>query len=227
MSINIICGLTGSGKTYLMSKIGIELLDKAAADVNLYTCGFHITHPNPEMQQRIFYVNDLKKLTELNRGIVLIDEIGIWFSARQWNKLDPRIQYKFQQHRKDGLIIYGTTQWFDSIDRVIRQLTHRYFEVRKIVSSEETAARVWGLLKMSEYKPWQYDKTRRYAIDTEYFFIRKRYCEAYDTFEKVVPSQKKIGTNKKSEKVKKEKGAFVKTYQKRLLQKKALSIKQE
>jgi len=209
-----------------MTKIGLELLEKAAPEINLYTCGFHVKHE--DLQHRIFYVNDLKKLTELERGIVLIDEIGIWFSARQWNKLDPRIQYKFQQHRKDGLIIYGTTQWFDSIDRVIRQLTHRYFEVKKLCASEESAAKVWGVLKMSEFRPWQYDKIRRTAIDNEYFFIRKKYCEAYDTFEKVTPSEKKIGTtSKKSKEEKFTKGGFVKTYQKRLLQKKALAIRQE
>jgi hypothetical protein len=225
MSINIICGLTGSGKTYAMTKIGLALLEKASPEVNLYTCGYHVSHD--DLQHRIFYVNDLKALTELERGIVLIDEIGIWFSARNWSNLDPRVQYKFQQHRKDGLIIYGTTQWFDSVDRVIRQLTHKYFECKKIFSSAETAEKVWGLIRMTEYMPWQYDKTRRQVLGSEYYFITKKRCESYDTFEKVTPSSKKIGKGKKDKEEKKSTKDFTKKYQKKLLKKRVLEEKQQ
>jgi len=195
MSIFALCGLTGSGKTYLMTRIGISLLEKSNESVQLYAC-YHIYYP--PLQHRIHYFNSMKELVDLENSIVLIDEGSIWFNSRLWNHLDPRVQYKFLQHRKDGLRIYVTSQFFDGMDKVVRQNTHKYFEIRKIFGSDEDAEKVYGLIRMTEFAPRAFDKIRRSAISTEYFLIRRKYVDMFNTHEKVNPT-KKISSMSKEE----------------------------
>jgi len=187
MSIFALCGLTGSGKTYLMTRIGISLLEKSNESVQLYAC-YHITYA--PLQHRIHYFNSMKELVDIENAIVLIDEGSIWFNSRLWNNLDPRVQYKFLQHRKDGLRIYVTSQFFDGMDKVVRLNTHKYYEIKKVFGSDEDAEKVYGLIRMTEFAPRAHDKIRRSPISSEYFLLRRKYVDMFNTHEKVNPTKK-------------------------------------
>jgi len=194
MSIFAISGLTGEGKTYVMTRMGIDLLEKSSESTQLYSC-FHLKYP--KLQHRIHYFNSIKELVDIENAIVLIDEGSVWFNSRMWMSLDPRVQYKFLQHRKDGLKIFVTSQFFDGMDKVVRKNTHRYFEVRKWFGSEENAEKVHGVIVLSEFSPRSFDKIRRNVISRKYFLLRKKYVEYYNTFEKVDPKRKISSMNKK------------------------------
>ena len=187
MSLYGIAGLTGGGKTYIMTRWGIDALKKAKPDVLLYAC-YHINYA--PLQDRIKYFNTVRDFVDMENAIVLIDEASIWFNSRNWNNLDPQVQYKILQHRKDGLRIYATAQFWDGVDKYVRQNAHKYFEVNKVMGSDETEEKVWGLITVREYPPRFYDKIRRPTIRTNYYLIRKKYIDLYNTFEKVIPVTK-------------------------------------
>lgn len=187
MSIFAICGLTGEGKTYAMTRMGLEALEHAKQGVELYAC-YHINYP--PQQHRIHYFNTMRELVDLENAIVLIDEGSVWFNNRQWQKLDPRVQYKFLQHRKDGLRIYVTSQFFDGMDKIVMRNVHKYFEVKKYLGSDEQAEKVHGLIRLIEFAPRLHDKIRRRPLGSKWFLLRKKYVEYYNTYEKVSPVKK-------------------------------------
>jgi hypothetical protein len=217
MSLYGIAGLTGEGKTYVMTRLGIKELERSKPDVQLYAC-YHINYP--ELQDRIHFFDSTKEFLSMENAIVLIDEASIWFNSRNWNSLDPKVQYKILQHRKDGLKIFATAQFWDGVDKYVRQNAHRYYEVKKIIGSDETQENVWGLVRLRQYPPRLYDKIRRPVLSTEYFMIRKKYVEYYNTFEKVTPN-----SNAKNKKEDREAREETKELQKKIEKETFLQVK--
>jgi hypothetical protein len=163
----------------------IEELKKLPEDFCL-VANMHITLPT-EVNRKVFYITSPKDLLDIEKAVVVIDDAGIWFGSRQWDKLDPRIQDKVINNRKDGLRIWVTTQFFDSIDKYIRMNCHEYWEANKVIGSDEYAQanKVWGLFTVRRYHPHLHDKIRRKPIQRRYFRLLPRYVQLYDTFEKV------------------------------------------
>jgi len=185
MSVNIVCGLTGSGKTYFVLRTVLELLKKLPEDFILAT-NTPIQLPD-DFDREVKFISTPKELLELRRAIVIIDDGGIWFGSRQWDKLDPRIQDMIINNRKDGLRIYVTTQFLEGIDKYIRMNCHQYWEAEKWFGSDEYAPpdKVWGVIRVKRYHPRMHDKIRRKRLETKYFLIRNKYISLYDTYAKV------------------------------------------
>jgi hypothetical protein len=146
----------------------------------------HIDLP-ANFNREIRYINSPRELLDIERAIVVIDDAGIWFASRQWDKLDPRIQDKIINNRKDGLRIWVTTQFLEGIDKYIRLNAHQYWEAEKWMGSDEFAPpeKVWGIIRVKRYHPRMHDKIRRKRLETKTFFLRKKYIKLYDTYEKV------------------------------------------
>lgn len=56
-------------------------------------------------------------------GALLIDEAPLWLDARKWETLNPEARRKLLEHRKDDLIIIGTSQHISFIDKIFRLMT--------------------------------------------------------------------------------------------------------
>lgn len=211
MSVYGIAGLTGSGKTYVMTRMGIEMLRKAKPHVKLYAT-YHITCP--ELQDRIFYFRSLKVFYELENAIVLLDDAPVWFNSRNWNNLPPEVQIKIIEHRKDCLKIICTAQFWDGVDKNLRENAHRYYEVNKIFGKEDEEilySKPWGVIRLTQFPPRRYDKIKRKVISTQYYLIRKKYVDLYNTFEKVQRLEKEEFSKGEERTSKKEEVKGIKT----------------
>lgn len=190
MSLNIVCGLTGSGKTYFIIRMIEKELKKLPEDF-FVASNTPINLP-PEWGRKFLLIHNPKDLLDLERAVVIVDDAGSdrWFSARGWLKLDPRIQDKIINNRKDRLRIWASTQFYDSIDKYLRLNIHHYWEAVKIMGSDEFSKRVWGLHRYKRFHPRMADKIRRRKLQGKWFWLRRKYIDMFDTYAKVTDEKK-------------------------------------
>lgn len=174
MAIYMITGRPGTGKTYILVKKALQFL----AQGREVWSNFKIVWPKPNLH----FFTKISELVLVKNGIVLMDEAQIYFNSRNWEALDERLQYKLQQHRKDGLDIYGTVQNFKRIDTLMRELVAFYYECSNIKFWK------WEFFHLVEYDPEEAtnpDKKNRQRLSSEWFKARQEIFDSYDTFAKI------------------------------------------
>jgi len=125
--ITVITGLTGSGKTLLMTKLLYKEW-KLGATV-------HVNFPVSfnEQNEDIRRWHNLDELYRLNNGVIGIDEGQKLFDARRWGSLPISFAEKIAQHRKHHLDIYTTTQDIGHIDLRVRSNIHELFNCQSLL----------------------------------------------------------------------------------------------
>jgi hypothetical protein len=182
MSVNVITGLTGSGKTYALLRLAMELDKKVPLKFKFFS-SFHID--DSKFRHKIEFFNDPRKFAEMEQSVVLLDDAGKWFGAQDWAYLPQEIRFKIIDNRKSGLKVYCTSQSFNDLDSMIRRNCHRYYETVKVFGSDEFSDKVYGLIRLTEYDPRYWDKIRRERKTRRYFWLSSKHTRLYDTYEKV------------------------------------------
>jgi len=176
--ISLITGLPGQGKTYYLAKLAKEAIKaKRPLWVN-----FHLNTTS----DLVHYYNDPAMLGDVESGLIIMDEAQIYFNSRNWEAMPERVQYKLQQHRKDGLDIIGAVQNEARVDVVFRELVAEWKHCKKIFSSLENARFPWGLIILSKFDPtmMKEGKPRRAGLP-EFVRIKKEITQFYDTLQKI------------------------------------------
>jgi len=171
MAIRIYTGLPGSGKTYVLVRQALKFLKKG---VHVWT-NFSIKPVDPKYMPFLHYWRRVEDLRGVKNGIILMDEAQIYFNSRKWADLPSEWQYKLQQHRKEGLHIFGTVQNIKRIDTIMRELVSHYYECSKF----------FNLIFLRQFKIDDANKKQRSALWLSLYFLRKKYYKQYDTRETI------------------------------------------
>lgn len=201
MSIHILQGLPGNGKTLLSSELFIDLLRR---NIQWFESGrtkerrIVATNVviNPELKASFGdYIREwdgLEELVKLRGADVIFDDMGTVLDAQRWADVPEEAKRWFRWHEHYGCDVYGNCQEFKDLSNVVRKLTVSLRHVSKMFGSKRPhptlppVKRIWGLLLV---RPMAIDTSekpleqRRY----EHIFtwrlkrIRKKYCEVYDT----------------------------------------------
>ena len=117
------CGLLGQGKTLGMVQRGLEMLrdDRLMVYTNMAGLKF------PEA----VYFDHIEELTNIQSGIVLLDEAMIVVPARFWTEQGRELLARFAQLRKVGLHLLYTSQLADGVDKTLRELTNEIIVCEK------------------------------------------------------------------------------------------------
>jgi len=183
MGVILYTGEPGSGKTYLMTKFILSKLEDGQAIFANYS--IHWNKPNFKKFTNFEFFKTLKK------GHVLIDEIHIYLDARKWYDLPDWVKKKLNQHRHDGLEIYGTCQWFGQVDKAVRELT------TMIVDCERVNFFRLKLIKTTIYKRKKMGLTSKFRpVKKRLHLISPKIYNRYNTMEIInhgsQPEEKKI-----------------------------------
>jgi len=172
MSISVITGVPGAGKTAVLTAIARDLIKKG--DVDVYS-NYKIFYKS----ERLKFWRKMDDLLKITQGVILMDEIQIYLNSRFYAKMSIDMQYKLQQHRKEGLHIVGTVQKMSRIDVTMRELVTNYYECGKVLRLP-----FFGMLyRITEYDPddWDVRKTDmsgkpivRKAIRIKYYWGSER-----------------------------------------------------
>lgn len=206
MSKVIYTGLESSGKSYKLAMVADDLLMRNArwflesgqarpiASNMKFSDGFVERARTAGVP--IVYWKDLDELVELENCDVIIDEVGNYFDARGWSELTLDVRRWLTQGAKCGVEIYGSAQDFAQIDKAFRRLVKELYYIRKIIGSPRPSPRkppvkkIWGLCLVHELQVSAYDEDKqiKQSIFPSFFFIERKYCEIFDTNQKIVKS---------------------------------------
>jgi len=147
----------------------------------------------------IIYWRDLAELEKLEQCDVIIDEVGNYFDSRMWSELSLDVRRWLTQGAKSGVEIYGSAQDFAQIDKAFRRLVNHLFHITKLLGSRRPSntkppvKRIWGLCAMKELDPMGYEedksKFKPKTLVPSFFFIERKYCEIFDTTQKILRSK--------------------------------------
>lgn len=118
------CGSIGSGKTLSMVRQAYKMFLEGKT---IYS-NIHLNFPHTR-----YKVEDLQAWATDNKGItnlvLLIDEAHIYLDSRtSISKRNKIITYLLLQTRKISCDVYFTTQFFDQVDKRLRNLTDHIIE---------------------------------------------------------------------------------------------------
>jgi len=202
--IVVYVGLPGSGKSLRMAKIAVDILQrnkkyhkKSGIKRVVYSNIKFAPHIEELYGEYIQYWSDPQLLVKARDVDVVWDEIATYLDSTQWQNVPLELKRWLQQHRKYGIDIYGTTQDFPMIDISMRRLTNAVFLMRKMFGSADKSATrppvesPWGVILMREVDPdcFTDDKTDYKFIGTDFFFIRKKLCDVYDTTQELTQGE--------------------------------------
>lgn len=199
--ITVITGLTGSGKTWFMTRL---MLKDWKAGAEVYT-NFPLLFPNEN--EGVHRWHNLDELWSLNNGIICIDEGQKLFDARRWGSLPVSFAEKIAQHRKHLLDIYTTTQDIGHIDLRIRSNVHELYSCQSIFRfpKNDRVKPFLQLIKIIKKKRVvnSDDRLRFEKVSQKYFFISRFFTKTlYDTYGD-------IGFNRFLCKIKREKNKWI------------------
>jgi len=160
-------GLPGSGKTYGLVLEAVRAVNQGR---NVYS-NFDI---NIEGISRIRGFSDLVKV---RNGLVILDELNLWFPSRLWQSIPPEILSLWAQSRKRGIDLVYSTQHLDRIDKVIREVTNYVIRCNSIS--------IFGLqfFIYSTYQPEDWDKQNRRSLGHRIVRFRQSVASLYDTYQ--------------------------------------------
>lgn len=126
------------------------------------------------------YISDvdifnLNKDSKLKNCVLLIDEMQIFFDSRLWSsKKSIGFSNFVQQLRKRNIILMGTTQYVDTVEKRIRQHVDLLIKPDYNEDYEVCHCIVYDLTSLEDSNDLK---------SYEYFFYAKPIFELYDTFE--------------------------------------------
>ena len=125
--IHIVMGKPGVGKSTYLAKMAQKKMKKG---INVFS-NVYI-----EGAYEITLKSDLNKYL-ITDGLVIIDEAGFEFNARDFKKFSTELYRFFTMHRHYNLDVVLAVQFWDRLDIVIREL------VRKITVVKPTLLGLW------------------------------------------------------------------------------------
>jgi len=201
-------GLEDSGKSYQLARKAEEILKRNAQWFKVTGIPRPIVSnleftPKFEAQAEsagipIKYWKNLDELVHMNNCDLFIDEVGTYFDSRSFKDLPLDVRLWIAQASKMGVDMYGSTQDFMQIDLAFRRLVNELWHVRKLIGSRRPAKtrpgskRVWGICTIRQIDPQGYDEQKMQFSVISFlpspFFLRKKYCEYFDTTKRIALS---------------------------------------
>lgn len=206
----IYSGLESSGKSLRLAMLCVDLVKRNAKWLKTTKI------PRPIWSNMAFSENfmayatsmgiplhnwkDLDELVKLEETDIICDEVGNYFDSRGWENLSLDIRRWLTQGAKTGIEFYGGAQDFSQVDIAFRRLVMDgdLKIIRKVMGSRRPAKtkppvrHIWGICVMWGLDAQGYDeKNKSFSggfIPSSIFFIRKKYCEIFDTNQKLLLS---------------------------------------
>lgn len=214
MSIYIYTGRPRHGKTYELARIAIKKLkNKERIYSNLkFNLGkgklkkyneeiigdWRNVNDREDKKKQIFYWQNLHEIEHFSKGNIFMDEAQRYFNARQWDQLSVETEMKLQQHGKDDLNIYGTTQHHSRIDVSLRHLVEIWYHVETIFGSPNNNPiflgikifKITGIEGIEYMEPYMQTKLNpeskmQIPTTTKIRIFRKSIATTYDTRAKI------------------------------------------
>ncbi len=124
--MTLITGPTGSGKTWLMSRLALK---ERKRGVNVYP---NMAFIFPNNNDGVYRWHHLSETFNLTNGLICIDEGQKLFDARMWMFLPMSFAEKIASHRHHFLDIITTAQDIGHVDIRVRSNLHQLYNCQSV-----------------------------------------------------------------------------------------------
>ena len=181
-------GLTGAGKTILITRLALSDWRKGAEIYANYDLNFSDDHAG------INRWHNLDEIFGVHNGVILIDDAVRLMDARRWQSLPVTFTEKIATHRHEHLDIYSTIQSINHIDLRVRSNVHILYSCRSLFRfpPNDRVLPFFQVIKAIEKHRVIDDKSRlRFAKKrNKYFFISRFWTKKlYNTFQEFKSSK--------------------------------------
>jgi len=206
----IFSGLESSGKSLRLAMQAVSLVDRNSKWNKLsgksrpimsnmaFSDRFHEYAKTKGVEIRFW--KNLDDLITTAEADIICDEVGNYFDSRGWEDCTLDVRRWLTQGAKTGVEFYGAAQDFSQVDIAFRRLVGPgcLLHIVKLVGSRRPAAtkppvkRIWGVCAARELDPSAYDEKKKSFNGSwipKFFFIRRKFCEVFDTNQKLVRSE--------------------------------------
>jgi len=152
------------------------------------------------MGVEIKYWKNLDELVRIEEADIICDEVGNYFDSRGWENCSLETRRWLTQGAKTGVEFYGGAQDFSQVDKAFRRLVAigDLKLIGKVIGSRRPSAtkppvkKIWGLCYMQSLDPRGYDEDKKEfkgGLLPKFFLIRRKYCEIFNTNQKLLRSE--------------------------------------
>lgn len=213
MAIYVITGKPRHGKTYYLSTLIYKMLKhgervfsniklnlgKGALKLYDETIVGDLYKPEDINNENkiLFYWHNIHEWEHMGKGNIIVDEGTRYFNARQWALLSEDTEIKLQQHGKDDLDVWVTTQHYSRIDITLRILVERFFIVKTLFGNPNNKKPFFGIkifkiigVELEDIEDYYYsikhpEQKIELDVSSKLKLFRKKFAISYDTLEKV------------------------------------------
>jgi len=175
-------GLAGSGKTYHMTQIALDLVRRGEIVFSRH----EIEGAYPLVDER-----EMLRMTDCH---VFFDEWHQDHSARDWWHMDEVLKHIVTQSRKYGITIHWSAQHWLYMDAFIRRNTDFCWEHVALARDPDTGVSRFGIHRAYKMAGIDVELKRkgRPPLARRWIFVSKRVYEKYDSFKPIMLSKAKL-----------------------------------
>lgn len=169
---------------------------------NLRLSDEYYQYVSNELGIPIHYWENIDDLIKIQNADVFIDEVGNYFDSRLWSELSLDARRWLSQGAKVGIELYGSAQDFAQVDKAFRRLVNVLQHITKVIGSRRPSPTkppvgfIWGWCMVRELDPAGYDEDKKKFASggtlPGFFFIRKEFCEIFDTTQLIKRSKPQL-----------------------------------
>lgn len=198
-------GLEGQGKTLLMAKRILEVLDrnekweKKYGFIRPVYLNIKLSHEIEKKYKKfIFYWSDVREIIGKTGCDIFHDEISSHFSALKKEPLPLKVNRWLRQGSKQGVEYYATAQEFHDIALDFRRRVQTCYYITKLVGSDRGGENkppiktIWGICNVKEVKIHPYNELQPEFIFHSFFpflLFGKSLCHIFDTHQVIEQSE--------------------------------------
>lgn len=175
-------GLAGSGKTYHMTRLALDLIRRG-----------EIVFSRHEIEGAYPLVDE-REMLRMNDCHVFFDEWHQDHSARDWWHMDEVLKHIVTQCRKYGITVHWSAQHWLYMDAFIRRNTDFCWEHTAMVRNADTGVSRIGLHRAFKMAGIDVELKRKTApsLAKRWIFIKKDVYEKYDSFKPIMLAKAKL-----------------------------------
>lgn len=172
MTISIVTGLPGFGKTLKLTEFGI----KAMAEGRHVYANFRMCNlPRPDLYTH--YNDPLEVLGKVSNALILMSEVGILLDQLRMYEIPHETWVELRQHRKDGVNIIADAQSMSDVAYTFRKLIQFQYHIYSKYQFIKPGKYKWlpggltfQLVRVFNPQPKGADYGRRYWIHNPKYF---------------------------------------------------------
>lgn len=175
-------GLPGSGKTYHMTAIALDLIKRGKIVFSRHQI------------EGAYPLVDEREMLYMSHCHVFFDEWHQDHEAKKWWDMDEVTRHVVTQSRKYSITIHWSAQHWKYMDTFIRRNTDFAWSHTALFRNPDTGESKINLHRALKFSGLDMERDLRNPkpLERRFIFIRKRVFQAYDSYKPIMLSKEKL-----------------------------------